>query len=547
MPDNRNKELVLMMPTGAGKTTLFDVAVPRIIMEDPGSILIGMQTDPDAGDHWDSRLEPSLLNISRIKEMIDGLARNKKRKGQITFPHMTLYCGGSNITNFQRKSVRWVLIDEAWLVKFGLIDQARARTHDRWNQRVVIVSQGGCTHQDLENQNVETELETAWNRTDRRQYSMVCPECSKVSKWQNCNLIYQGDQEPEQDKAERIIIESATYVCPECKTVFPDKIDVKRQLSASSIYVPSNLNSLPGYVGWHVHATALYYVPWGQLALEWYRAMQAKKAHDLEPMKTYIQKRCAENWAEETDDPNAVLTASDYRLADYIDGQLIDGEAFRFITIDRQRDHFWLLCRAWRADGSSRLIYEGRIETIEMCRALQLRLKVKDSMTFEDAQHEPGQVYDDCARWGWIALHGSGLVGFLHHPKGKRPIEKLYSPVKTADAPTEKGKAKYIFWSNEGVKDQLAELRSGRGPAWEIPIDVSENYKRHMVSETKRDIIGKNKQLTRRWVPVKASRPNHLWDCEAMQVAVAIMLGIIQGKEKQFRTEEEAAAALETH
>lgn len=544
LPDNRIREMVLMMPTGAGKTTVFDVAIPRAVKEDPGSVLLGMQAEEDAKAYWDERLEPALLNIDSVREMIRNLPRNKKRRGELVLPHMTLYTGGSNHSNFQRKSVRWVLLDEVWTIRRPLVAEARARTHDRWNRRIILVSQGGTTHEEVESQTIPTELDEAWLRTDRREYCMVCPECGTQHRWAQANLIYNAPEDQDAEIDERAIFESARYRCPECKTEFPDKIETRRALSQSSVYVSTNPNAMPGYIGWHVPALALYYIPWGQLSLEWHKAIMAKRGGDLDPLKTYTQKRLAENWKEIITDPEAVLSSSDYSLADYLDGQIWDGEAFRFQTIDRQRDHFWVVIRAWQPGGASRLLYEGRLETIEMCRELQLRYKVKDAFTFEDAQHETGQVYDDCARYGWTALHGSGTDGFMHHPPGKRPIMRLFSPVKQAQAPTEHGKAKYVFWSNEGVKDELVKLRSGRGPSWEMARDCSRNYRNHMISESKRDVYeGKSKRLVRRFMPVKKGRPNHLWDCEAMQTAAGLMLRVIKGPEKEFLTEERAAEA----
>jgi hypothetical protein len=49
---------------------------------------------------------------------------------------------------------------------------------------------------------------------------------------------------------------------------------------------------------------------------------------------------------------------------------------------------------------------------------------------------------------------------------------------------------------------------------------------KQMNSEVKKDVVdGETKRLKMRWVKV---RPNHLWDCEAMQVACAMIFGIIK-------------------
>jgi phage terminase large subunit GpA-like protein len=546
--DNAVKEAVLMMPIGAGKTTVFDVHVPRIIKEDPGSILLTMQTDADADDYFDERLEPIMLSVPSIRSMVDSLPRNKRRKGEWVFPHLTLYCKGAKLSAYQRKSVRWVFLDEAWMMKHGFIAEAKGRTHRRWNARVVIVSQGGWTHVPHNGQMRESELDLAWQHTDRREYSITCPDCGHVQPWKLASLKWETQYSATGELDELAVLQSAKYQCAgECKISFADKIDVRRDLSTGSVYVPSNITTaLPGHVGWHCNSLALYWQAWGETALKAARANEAKKIGDREPLRIFIQKELAENWKQESDSPEVILRAADYSLADYIDGATWEGETFRFMTIDRQRDHFWFVIRAWRNDGGSRLISCGRLETIEMCRETQLRNKVPEKLTFEDAQHEPGQVYDDCAKYGWTALHGSKYPNFTHHPPNRRPISKLFSPMKIADAPTQNGKARYVILATDKIKDQLASLIGGRGPIFESGKDSGAEYEKQMRSETKREIIDqKTKQIAMRWAKIHSRFPNHMWDCEVYQVAAALMLKILKGVEHEYKSETEAANAAE--
>jgi phage terminase large subunit GpA-like protein len=545
LSDNAIKEGVILMPIGAGKTTLFDLHIPRIIKEDPGSILLTMQNDEDAEGYFDERLEPILLSVPSIASMVASLPRGKRRKGEWVLPHLTLYVQGAKLSAFQRKSVRWVFIDEAWLVKHGLIQEARGRTHRRWNERVVLVSQGGWTHVFVNGEYVGSELDQAWLRTDRRQFSIVCPHCATVQEWKLSSLKWATEFKADGELDELAVLQSAKYHCTgTCGETFADEIDTRRALSQGSIYVPTNPAALPGHVGWHCNALALYWQAWGQTALKKARADVSLKRGDKEPLRIFIQKELAENWRPESDTPEIVLTGADYSLADYINGETWDGEIRRFMTIDRQRDHFWAVVRAWQNDGASRLLGCWRLETVEMCRETQLRFKVRDSLTFEDAQHEPGQVYDDCAKYGWTALHGSKFESLMHHPPGRRPIAKLYSPVKVADAPSVVGKARYIILATDKIKDVLAGLISGKGSAFESAKDAGPEYEKQMKAESKREVVDpKTRQVRRRWAKIKSSFPNHLWDCEVYQVAAALMLGILKGSEKEFVSEEVAAKA----
>ena len=258
--DNRVREQVLVMPTGAGKTTIFDVCIPHAIAEDPGSILLAMQTDPDAREHMEDRLLPILHECAPVETLMAGLNRHSVRKEAIVFPHMSLYVGGANKNNFQRKSVRYVFLDEAWLIKHGLIEEARARTHNRWNRRVVIVSQGGNESVTIGAEKRDTELHEAWARTDRRELCMVCPECGETHPWKWKHVTYERN---DGEIDERAISESAHYVCPSCQTAFEDKPEVRRALSSASVYVATNPNALPHHHGWHAPAMAVLQERWG--------------------------------------------------------------------------------------------------------------------------------------------------------------------------------------------------------------------------------------------------------------------------------------------
>ncbi len=134
----------------------------------------------------------------------------------------------------------------------------------------------------------------------------------------------------------------------------------------------------------------------------------------------------------------------------------IGNETRRIMTIDRQRDHFWAVVRAWRTDGSSRLLWRGKLLTVEQCNDVATRFAVEPQLVCEDAQYSTAQVYEDCIRFGWTALHGSGDDGFTHLIAGKK-VQRFYSPLKTTEVPG--GRARYMFWASDPVKDVLLALR----------------------------------------------------------------------------------------
>ena len=97
------------------------------------------------------------------------------------------------------------------------------------------------------------------------------------------------------------------------------------------------------------------------------------------------------------------------------------------------------------------------------------------------------------------------------------------------------GSCSVFYWSNLNCKDILARLRRNQRPengaTWEVPDDIDDEYLAQMESEHRiKD--------SKRWIWKQiGSRPNHLWDCEAMQVVAVVMLKLV-GREFSSATDQ---------
>jgi hypothetical protein len=520
--DNYNDEIVIVAPVGSGKTAFYEALIQWITSEEPGFTMVAMQTDQDAKDLWETRLSKAMKLCSPINNLWPK-DRNAIRKGAVIFPHMSLLMGGANLSNLQSKSCRWVIGDEVWLWKPGMLDEARGRTHDRWNARLLFVSQGGEEGTDWHN---------TFKETNQCHFNWFCEECEKPNKWSHSNIKYEKVRDTDDQYDLEAIKKSVYMECPHCKAKYKDDATTRRRLSFNSKYIPENERALSVKKGYTYTDYAVWWKPWSKLVLRWIKASDEMKRGYIDPMKKLKQKRLADFWKDDFGDVKIKLLAADYKKADFLAGELWEGELYRVMTVDVQRDHYWLVMRTWKADGTSRLLYEGKIATDEVIRDIQIKYKVQDKLVFLDAQFDTGRVYDYCVKYGWTALHGHGNDGFTHTKKrGKRNIRvrKFYSKYELAQAPSG-GQAPYIFWSNEKIKDTLMILRAGQGMAWEVPEDVSEDYKHQIDSEVKREVINKaTGQVSKRYVKIK--KDNHLLDCEAMQVAAAMMLNVLKSPE----------------
>lgn len=525
--DSSLSEIVCLMPTGAGKTTLIDCVIPYTVVEEPDNLILGVQGDEDAGEYVDARLMPILERIRTIKHIMAGMNRHRIKRDCVIFPHMDLYMGGINTPNAQRKSARRVILDEVWLAKpHGIVDQFRARLHDRWNGQAILLSQGGNTHLQTDNGAIETELQAAWVRTDQRLYHFRCPECGEVQRYRLKALKYERSERADGTLDEVGLFQSAKYQCQgRCEQRFDDTDRNRYALSSNGLYVAANPGADPKYRGYQCNALSLHYVPWGKLAVEHAKAHRAKKQGDEEPMRIFRQKRMGENHREEEQQQNTTLTLGDYTFADYLSGELWEGEAVRILTIDVQRDHFWVVVRAWKADGSSRRLWAGRINTAGALREKQETMKVLDQNTFIDAQFDTDVVYNLCGEHHWLGTHGDQADSYLFPAQNKR---KFYSPIRRVQG-TSGRPAISIHWSNRQIKRILERFRGGyrTGQTWEVEKDITLELHGHLFSEVEKDVINKStKAVERRFVRI-GSRQNHTWDCEAQQVVGALIRGML--------------------
>ena len=170
LTDNSNQSVICRASVGSSKTTMFETAIPYIIAEDAGAMGVVTQTDDDTFDWVETRLEKSLQACEPVKRLWPS-GRGDIKKGLYKFPHMFITFGGANISNLQSKSLRWLLGDEVWRWKKGMVAEFKGRTHDRWNSRLFLVSQGGEEGDDF-------SLEYA--DTDQRVRHWTCTKCKEV-------------------------------------------------------------------------------------------------------------------------------------------------------------------------------------------------------------------------------------------------------------------------------------------------------------------------------------------------------------------------------
>jgi hypothetical protein len=517
------QEVDLLACVGFGKTALLEAWIVDIVGINPGNTLVIGQTRDMVKDWMEGRMRKVLLTSPLTLPYVPtGPERSNWKKDSVIFRHMNLYSGAANKTDTQEKSSVNTAGDEAWLWKFGMIDYLRKRHHGRWNRKSLIMSQGGDEgtewHQDA--------IAGKWH-----DFHHECPSCGEHSQfdWRNFQFEKIRDNNDEFDWP--AIFETVRMKCPHCETEFKDTEYNRRQWSKCKP-VWNGAKYIPGRVTFAASFLTVWRYEWKNIVKEWIIANEEKKQGQLEKLRNVVQQRFAQFWKPPVETPELKTDGDPYSIKEYFEGQSWQGESFRFLTVDVQKGHFWAVVRAWKADGSSRLLWCGRLETWESIRMTQERYGIDNRFTMIDGNYIPETVAREAAKSAnqpgagkpWVILRGEeARDGYIMADRGKRFRRMFSNFVTSRDCVPS---YKYIRFSNLLSKDRLSAIMQGDG--FGIPTDAPKDYHKQMQSETKREVS----PGVWRWVPIKQGFPNHLWDCEVMQVVAASIYGILQSMQE---------------
>lgn len=523
------KEETCMGAVQCAKTMLLIVAASWAMRYHESPMMINCQSDDDARDFAKEKFNPTIESVPEIKERLPH-DQSKRSTCFISLPDMFCIVQGANLNNLQSKSIRWQFNDEVFLWSNGLLDHARKRTTQYWNRKILNVSTAG---------DVGSELDRSFLAGDQREYHFYCGKCSQIF-WPRWPVI----KWEKQDDWDFNLLKKSTYLeCPNCLQRYEHTDDNRLALLSQARYVAMNAaKASPGHVSHRWNATVLQpeVLSWGDLAVEWVKAeIEFNKGNDA-PRKEFITKRLAESY-----DPNYFMVETKLPRIELQSSW--PEETFRFLTVDVQEIEFWAVVRAWANDGSSHLLWAGRLFTYDEIEAKANEFQVSRGCVFIDSSWDTRKVYLECAKrnemltlngrqdwFGWKALNGEAEArkSFVYKPAKGKPVLLPYSyPAKYVDPMAgrqahERRYAKLYFWSNIAIKDILKRLRDGKGAPWVAYEGVPKDWNDQMFSERRIAIWDKWNKESYKWERI-GKRANHLWDCECMQVVAACIAGVI--------------------
>ena len=533
--DYRIAEQLLIAPPQVGKSLAAEAIICQKIVEDPADIVAYTHTIEMAEDWGEKRIIPSIRRCRPCRKLLPTEPRHI-RKTEIIMPHMVLEVEPANESSTQSRSRRIVICDERWLWESGRYDNAMRRASSpnfEGRRKIISFSNSG---------DYESDVEVQWRASDQRVLFSNCPACGKEAAFKfsekKCRRVdakipgftIKFDENvitrPNGVWNINEVVKTVRLVCPHCSAEFEDIPSVRVKLRRAMHYVPLNPTGALKSRAWAVSGVAVY--PWADLVKQFLNANQQLDLGDNQAMREFILKGLNEPWSEDVIFDLTTNSTGDYDMT----GEPWEESTCAAMTVDYQElaPYFWYVIRDWADNAESRLRKCGYAHTWDEIREIQQQNQLPDPFVHVDCAYRPDEIYEHCARWGWLALRGRAEDYFIHSKGLEHPVRRYFSELRLVDPAVgtdqqgRRHRAREFMWADTPVKDILARLFSGKGSYFGVPRDAPQHYMNHMQSERKGIVKMQAGKEIRRWMKV-GKRPNHLWDCEAMQIVFALIKG----------------------
>jgi hypothetical protein len=535
--DYRVEEQLAIFPPQVGKSLDAEAAICYFIVEDPGDLVAYTHTIPLAKMWSEQRVMRSIERCSLTAPFLP-IDRKKMRTLEILMPHMVVEVAPANLTQTQARSRRLVICDERWLWESGRYDNAMRRASSpnfEGRRKIISFSNAG---------DYESDVEVQWRGSDQRVLFSNCPACGREATYKfsekKCrrapanipgfSIRFDENVVTRPNGVWNIneVVKTVRLVCPHCSADFEDLARHRVKLRRAMHYVPLNPTASVKSRAWAVSGVAVY--PWPDLVKQFLNANQQLDLGDDRAMREFILKGLNEPWSEDV-----IFDLTTNATGDYATTEAVWEESTcAAMTVDYQElaPYFWYLIRDWTDNGRSRLRKCGFAHTWDQIRELQKAHNLPDRFVHVDCTYRPDEVYQHCAQWGWVALRGRPEDYFIHSRGLEHHVRRYFSEMRLVDPAIgtdrandpRRRRAIEFMWADTPVKDILARLFGGKGVYFGVPRDVPQFYMNHMASERKSIVETRGNREIRRWIRL-GKRPNHLWDCEAMQIVFALIKG----------------------
>lgn len=530
LQDDYVREENVQKPIRSGGSMIADILLPWTIRNDPGPFMHSLQADDVADEHASSRTLITLRNCKGVKELVPS--------GKIDTSEIRLlngykvYINGPSLANFQTKGIRWLVLDEPWMYKRGMMGQAKGRVGDYVKintSKILCVSQGGVP---------DSDWDLHYNSAEINEWTVSCLGCLKYFQADWAHRRKDGSFAGMQWDEHRLkngdwhiskVLPTIRYACPHCGYQHTDTPRTKSLWNTSGKYeLVTEANPRKKSHHW----TACIDYPWTELVELWLQASNYARLGILSHKVEFYQKRMAQRCNElMVMEEGANLK----RIAYEITAKRAD-EHLRSMSIDKQGlGHYWWMVRGWSKEGKAWRIDFGSAQGGAELEEIRIKHGVPQNRTTIDSAYEPygdRGVFALCVLYGWIAVRGDKANHFFHHVKIKNKLVRVlrsYAEPERGDPEHGRGAktCALIKFSKSRMNKRVQELLDGG--AWEEPAGIEDEkekeYNRQMAGRAlRRKYDKKTNVLQEFWWE---GRNDHMRDLANQQVLVATLCDIL--------------------
>lgn len=497
------REIVVMKSAQVGWTEILGNVVGYFIDKDAAPILL-IQPTLEMSEAWSKdRLAPMIRDTPALHGKIKD-ARSRDSGNTLlhkTFPggHITV-AGANSPAGLASRPIRVVLCDEVdrYPASAGTegdpISLARKRSTTFWNRKLLMGSTPTVKG--------ASRIESAFEASDQRHYLVPCPHCETMDRLQWPNVKW-----PEEDPRR------AWYACPHCGGLIESRH--KQFMLARGKWQASKASD--GVAGFHINELYSPWVAFGDTAAAF---MDAKRSP--ETLQTWVNTALGETWVERGDAPKYESVMA--MRAEYKSREVPDGCLVLTAGVDVQKNRLIYVVKAWGYGMASWLVEFGEVfgetDQPDVWQRLADVLSTEYGghhvrMAMVDSGFRPDAVYAFCR--GFPSAFPSKGQETQSQPVRMSRIDVTFRGV------TIKNGVKLWHvdtgWFKSLIHGRIDWPQDQPG-AWHLPLDVSDEYARQLVAESK-ITLQSGKTIWKRH-----DRENHALDCEVYAAAAARVLGV---------------------
>lgn len=432
IPNAEHRTGTLVKPVQSGGSTVGEIAMAYWLRYWVGKLQFNWQHDGKAAERWKDRILPVLEKMRGLK-WAGGF---DKLICEARFVNSTLIVQGVVSKGaLDSETIPLQINEEIHLWEPGMLDKARRRQTLVWNSKALDISNAGFSGD---------QLEAAYEEGTMEYWHTYCPGCR-----QHHAMRFQWDERHPELGGLRFDTSagrnsngkySLSKVIPTIRYQMPCGFiirDVPSERKQPGKYIRLNNDSTVYKRSWSYDAVSVAEIKWPELVSEWLKAVKARKAGDLEPMKRFKQERECVFWSDEL-----IPVSSEIVLTQAIklDRKGLPNRACRLAAADWQQGfkslgqltHYWLVIEDIMANCNSQVIFEGMVATDSELVSVLDEFEVPHSSCFIDASKNTKSILSFCYREGINAVSGieSHKGSFVHSDK----VRRFYSEEKPIHA-----------------------------------------------------------------------------------------------------------------